>query len=104
MHGILLLHSSYVPKYYFHHLGKLPPLANSYKPLTNFGYVASVSLFYRSYFGKCSIELPELASLLLFCAFLKKLGFTPCKTEQALLAMELQEKEAEKIKAYWKFV
>ena len=28
--------------------------------------------------------------------FLKKLGFTPCKTEQPLQGMQLQEKEAQK--------
>ena len=31
-----------------------------------------------------------------------KLGFTPCKAEQPLQAMELQEKQAHKIKAYMK--
>ena len=30
------------------------------------------------------------------CHFLKKLGFTPCKAEQPLQGMELQEKEAQK--------
>ena len=33
-----------------------------------------------------------------------KLGFTPCKAEQPLRGMELQEKEAKKIKAYMKYV
>ena len=28
--------------------------------------------------------------------FKKKMGFTPCKAEQALQGMELQEKEAQK--------
>ena len=28
--------------------------------------------------------------------FFKKLGFTPCKTEEPLQGMELQEKEAQK--------
>ena len=31
-----------------------------------------------------------------------KLGFTPCKAEQPLQGMELQEKEAQNIKAYRK--
>ena len=34
--------------------------------------------------------------------FFLKLGFTPCKAEQPLQGMELQEKEAQKIKAYRK--
>ena len=34
--------------------------------------------------------------------FLFKLRFTPCKAEEPLRGMELQEKEAQKIKAYWK--
>ena len=37
--------------------------------------------------------------------FFKKLGFTPCKTDQPLRGMELQEKEAQKgVKAYMKSV
>ena len=31
-----------------------------------------------------------------FFHFLKKLGFTPCKAEQPLQGMEIQEKEAQK--------
>ena len=31
--------------------------------------------------------------------YIFKLGFTPCRTEQPLQGMELQEKEAKKIKA-----
>ena len=34
--------------------------------------------------------------------FFFKLRFTPCKAEEPLRGMELQEKEAQKIKAYWK--
>ena len=36
--------------------------------------------------------------------FFFKLGFTPCKAEQALQDMELQGKEAQKIKACRKSV
>ena len=33
------------------------------------------------------------------CVIFFKLGFTPCKAEQSLRDMELQEKEAKKIEA-----
>ena len=36
--------------------------------------------------------------------FFFKLGFSPCKVEQPLQGMELQEKESKKIKAYKKSV
>ena len=32
------------------------------------------------------------------------MGFTPCMAEQPLQGMELQEKEAQKIKAYKKYL
>ena len=36
--------------------------------------------------------------------FFFKFGFTPCKTEQPLPGMQLQEKEAQKVKVYRKSV
>ena len=41
-----------------------PSLAASLKPLAHRRNVASLSLFYRYYFGRCSSELPELVPLL----------------------------------------
>ena len=35
-----------------------------------------------------------------YTAFLKKLGFTPCKAVQSLQGMELQKNKRKKIKAY----
>ena len=40
-----------------------PPLATSPEPLDHCRNVASLSLFYRYYFGKCSSELAELVLL-----------------------------------------
>ena len=39
-----------------------------------------------------------------FILFFLKLGFTPCKSEQPLQGMELQEKETKRSKAYRKSV
>ena len=39
-----------------------------------------------------------------FKHFFFQLGFTPCKSEQPLRGMELQEREAQKINAYRKSV
>ena len=40
-----------------------PSLAASLKPLAPLGNVASLSLFYRYYFGRCSSELAQLVPL-----------------------------------------
>ena len=40
-----------------------PSLAASLEPLAHRGNVASISLFYRCYFGRCSSELAQLAPL-----------------------------------------
>ena len=40
-----------------------PSLAASLEPLTHHQNVASLSLFYRYYFGRCSLELAELVPL-----------------------------------------
>ena len=37
-------------------------------------------------------------------SFFKKIRFTPCKAEQPLRGMELQEKEQKRLKAYRKAV
>ena len=46
----------------------------------------------KSSFGCLIGYVSSLYSLI----FLKKLGFTPCKAEQPLQGIELQEKEAQK--------
>ena len=57
------------PSYYLELLEKLqkqtvgPSLATSVEPLTHRRNVASLSLFYRHYFGRCSSELAELVPL-----------------------------------------
>ena len=43
-----------------------PSLAASLKPLTHRRNVASLSLFYRYYFGRCSTELAQLVPLPFF--------------------------------------
>ena len=40
-----------------------PSLAASHEPLAHCRNVASLSLFYRYYFGRCSSELPQLVLL-----------------------------------------
>ena len=40
-----------------------PSLAASFEPLAHRQNVASLSLFYRYYFGRCSLELAELVPL-----------------------------------------
>ena len=40
-----------------------PSLADSLEPLAHRRNVASLSLFYRYYFGRCSSELPQLVPL-----------------------------------------
>ena len=40
-----------------------PSLAASIEPLTHHQNIASLSLFYRYYFGRCSSELAELVPL-----------------------------------------
>ena len=60
------------PSYYLEFLGKLqnwiwrtvgPSLATSLEPLTHSRNVASLSLSYRYYFGRCSSELAQLVPL-----------------------------------------
>ena len=60
------------PRYYLELLDKLqkricrtagPALAASLEPLAHHRNVASLSLFYRYYFGRCSSELAQLAPL-----------------------------------------
>ena len=60
------------PSYYLKLLGKLqkricrnagPSLAASLEPLTHCRNVASLSLFYRYFFGRCSSELAQLVPL-----------------------------------------
>ena len=60
------------PSYYLKLLDKLekricltagPSLAVSLKPLAHGQNVASLSLFYRYYFGRCSSELAQVVSL-----------------------------------------
>ena len=43
-----------------------PSLAGSIEPLVCHWNIASLSLFYRYYFGRCSSELPELLPHFLF--------------------------------------
>ena len=61
-----------VPSCYLELLDKLqkrvcrtvgPSLTASVEPLAHHGNVASLSLFYRYYFGRCSSELAELVPL-----------------------------------------
>ena len=61
------------PSYYLELLDKLqkricrtvgPSLPTSLEPLAHRGNVASVSRFYRYYFGRCSSELAQLVSVL----------------------------------------
>ena len=60
------------PSYYLELLDKLrkricrtvgPSLAGSLEPLVHCRNVASLSVFYRYYFGRCLSELAELVSL-----------------------------------------
>ena len=74
MYGILLscLGGHVIPSCYLELLDKLqeqicravgPSLAASLEPLDHHQNVASLSLFYRYYFGRCSSELAELVPL-----------------------------------------
>ena len=76
-------------------------LAASHEPLTHHQNVASLILFYRYYFVRCSPELAQLVPLCCSrgrctCFFFFFLNFALCKAEQPLRDMELQEKEAQK--------
>ena len=64
-----------VPSCYLELLDKLqkqicrtvgPSLAASLEPLAHHGNVASLSLFYRYYYGRCSSELAQLVPLPFF--------------------------------------
>ena len=72
MYGILLSCLGWSPSCYLELLDKLqkqifrtvgPALAASLEPLAHRGNVASLSLFYRYYFGRCSSELAQLVPL-----------------------------------------
>ena len=72
MHGILFHFWAGVSSCYLELLDKLqkricwtigPSLATSLKPLAHRRNVASLSLFYRYYFGRCSSELAQLVPL-----------------------------------------
>ena len=72
MYGILLSCLGWSPSCYLELLDKLqkqifrtvgPALAASLEPLAHRGNVASLSLFYRFYFGRCSSELAQLVPL-----------------------------------------
>ena len=72
MYGILLSRLGWCPSCYLDLLDKLqkqicrivgPSLAASIEPLAHRQNVASLSLFYRYYFGRCSSELAQLVSL-----------------------------------------
>ena len=72
MYGILLSCLGWCPSCYLDLLDKLqkwicriigPSLAASLEPLTLRRHVASLSLFYRYYFGRCSSELAQLVQL-----------------------------------------
>ena len=73
MYGILLSHLDGAPSCYLELLDKLqnricrtvgPSLAVSLEPLAHLRNVASLSLFYRYYFVRCSSELAQLVPLL----------------------------------------
>ena len=72
MYGILLSHQAGAPSCYLDLLDKIqkricriagPSLAASLEPLAHHRNVASLSLFYRYYFGRCSSELAQLVPL-----------------------------------------
>ena len=72
MYGILLEYWDSAPSCYLELLDKLqkricrivgPSLAASLEPLAHCRNVASLSLFYRYYFGRCSSELAQLFPL-----------------------------------------
>ena len=73
MHGILLPSQGWCPSCNLELLDKLqkqicmivgPSLAASLEPLAHHRNVASLSLFYRYCFGRCSSELAQLVPLL----------------------------------------
>ena len=72
MFETLLSYLGWCPSYYLELLDKLqkricrivsPSLAASLEPLAHCRNVASLSLFYRYYFGRCSSELAQLVPL-----------------------------------------
>ena len=72
MYGILLSRLGWCLQLYLDLLDKLkkricrivgPSLADSLEPLAHHRNVASLSLFYRYYFGRCSSELAQLVPL-----------------------------------------
>ena len=78
-------------------------LAASHEPLTHHQNVASLILFYRYYFVRCSPELAQLVPLCYSrgrctCFFLFFFNFALCKAEKPLRDMELEEKEAQRLK------
>ena len=71
-------------------------LAASHEPLTHHQNIASLILFYRYYFVRCSSELAQLVPLCYSrgrcTCFFVFFNFAICKAEQPLRDMELQEK------------
>ena len=74
MYGMLFHVWAGAPSCYLELLDKLqkricrtagPSLAASFEPLAHRRNVASLSFFYRYYFGRCSSELPQLVPLIL---------------------------------------
>ena len=72
MYGILLSRLGWSPSCYLELLDKLqkhicrtagPSLAASLEPLAHRRNLASLGLFYRNYFGRCSSELAQLVPL-----------------------------------------
>ena len=72
IYGILLSRLGWFPSCYLELLDKLqkricrtvaPSLVVSLEPLAHLQNVASISLFYRYYFGRCSSELARLVPL-----------------------------------------
>ena len=61
-----------------------PSLAASLKPLAHCQNVASLSLFYRYYFGRCSSELAQLVPL---PYFLRKYFLMLCLKQFMLVAV-----------------
>ena len=71
---------------------------NSYNdlPLKKTLELYDMTIFVRSFFMKAANTIYNFLGKLLHKLFFFSLGFTPCKVEQPLQGMELQEKETQK--------
>ena len=71
---------------------------NSYNdlPLKKTLELYDMTIFVRSFFMKAANTIYNFLGKLLHKLFFFSLGFTPCKAEQPLQGMELQEKETQK--------